>query len=195
VLRGLSSSESFAFDECQRQGNLLRLPWSSYDRGYLRLRQSKTGRRIVTPAGLPAKVLLDGTERRGPLILTNSSGRPRRPTTFEPRGPTGHSLKDVEAILDAHYLGRDIELAEAAAEARKQNKTVNRGVNRGYRSRRLNRQLLEMLGGGCSPAKPVSTVKFPVIREFNREIRGFGRSGSKPALDFYYLSASCGTIP
>ena len=27
---------------------------------------------------------------------------------------TGHGLKDVEAILDAHYLGRDIQLAEAA---------------------------------------------------------------------------------
>ena len=27
---------------------------------------------------------------------------------------TGHSLKDVEAILDAHYLGRDVELAEIA---------------------------------------------------------------------------------
>jgi len=24
------------------------------------------------------------------------------------------SLKDVEAILDAHYLGRDVQLAEAA---------------------------------------------------------------------------------
>ena len=27
---------------------------------------------------------------------------------------TGHSLRDVEAILDAHYLGGRIELAEAA---------------------------------------------------------------------------------
>jgi hypothetical protein len=27
---------------------------------------------------------------------------------------TGHSLKDVEAILDAHYLGRDVALAEIA---------------------------------------------------------------------------------
>ena len=27
---------------------------------------------------------------------------------------TGHSLKDVEAILDVHYLGRDVQLAEAA---------------------------------------------------------------------------------
>ena len=27
---------------------------------------------------------------------------------------TGHSLKDVEAILDKHYLGRDVRLAENA---------------------------------------------------------------------------------
>ncbi len=27
---------------------------------------------------------------------------------------TGHSLKDVEQILDAHYLGGGVELAEAA---------------------------------------------------------------------------------
>jgi hypothetical protein len=26
----------------------------------------------------------------------------------------GHSLKNVEAILDAHYFGRDVQLAEAA---------------------------------------------------------------------------------
>lgn len=28
---------------------------------------------------------------------------------------TGHSLKDVEGILDKHYLGRDVRLAESAA--------------------------------------------------------------------------------
>jgi len=27
---------------------------------------------------------------------------------------TGHSLKDVQEILDAHYLSRDVELAERA---------------------------------------------------------------------------------
>ena len=27
---------------------------------------------------------------------------------------TGHSLRDVETILDAHYLGRDVKLAEIA---------------------------------------------------------------------------------
>jgi hypothetical protein len=40
---------------------------------------------------------------------------------------TGHSLKDVEAILDAHYLGRDIQLAEAAvlSSKREQNCKTN----------------------------------------------------------------------
>jgi integrase len=135
----------------QRQGDLLRLPWSAFDGTHIRLRQSKTGRRIVMPAGAPLKVLLDGTERRGPLILANSYGRPWTSDGFRTswsktcaragvsgltfhdlRGSavvrlalaeatvpqiatfTGHSLKDVEAILDAHYLGRDVQLAEAA---------------------------------------------------------------------------------
>ena len=52
---------------------------------------------------------------------------------------TGHSLKDVEAILDAHYLGRDIQLAEAAVlKLEKRTKIVNRSVNHGYVSRWLN---------------------------------------------------------
>ncbi|HEY0236071.1 MAG TPA: hypothetical protein VGC86_13600 [Afipia sp.] len=34
---------------------------------------------------------------------------------------TGYSLKDVESILDAHYLGRDAKLAEAAISKREQN--------------------------------------------------------------------------
>ena len=51
----------------QRQGDLLRLPWSSYDGTHIRLRQSKTGRRIAMPAGAPLKALLDTTERRGPV--------------------------------------------------------------------------------------------------------------------------------
>jgi integrase len=135
----------------QRQGDLLRLAWSAYDGALIRLRQSKTGRRIAMPAGAPLKALLDATERRGPMILTNSLGRPWTSDGFRTswgkacdragiidltfhdlRGTavvrlaiagatvpqiatfTGHSLKDVEAILDAHYLGRDIQLAEAA---------------------------------------------------------------------------------
>jgi integrase len=135
----------------QRQGDLLRLPWSAYDGSHIRLQQSKTGRRIVMPVGAPLKALPDATERRGPIILTNSLHRPWTADGFRTswgklsgragigdltfhdlRGTavvrlaiagatvpqiatfTGHSLRDVEAILDAHYLGRDIQLAEAA---------------------------------------------------------------------------------
>jgi hypothetical protein len=57
-------------------GDLLRLPWSAYDGTLIRLHQSKTGRRIVMPAGAPLKALWDLTERRGPVILTNTMGRP-----------------------------------------------------------------------------------------------------------------------
>jgi integrase len=137
----------------QRQGDLLRLPWSAYDGTHIRLRQSKTGRRMIVPVGQPLKALLDRTERRSPIILTNTYGRPwtsdgfrtswgktctkagvKDLTFHDLRGSavvrlalaeatvpqiatfTGHSLKDVEAILDAHYLGRDVKLAEAAVK-------------------------------------------------------------------------------
>jgi integrase len=135
----------------QRQGDLLRLPWSAYESPYIRLRQSKGHRRVAMPAGAPLRALLDGAARRGPLILTNTRGLAWTSDGFRTswakacdragvsgltfhdlRGTavvrlaiagasvpqiaavTGHSLKDVEAILDAHYLGRDIQLAEEA---------------------------------------------------------------------------------
>jgi hypothetical protein len=60
----------------QRQGDLLRLPWSAYDGTHIRLQQSKTGRRIAMQAGAPLKALLDVTERQCPVILTNTMGRP-----------------------------------------------------------------------------------------------------------------------
>jgi integrase len=135
----------------QRQGDLLRLSWSAYDGGQIRLRQSKTGRRVTVPAGEPLRILLDRTVRRCPLILATTRGKPWTSDGFRTswskacakagvtgltfhdlRGSavvrlaladatvpqiatfTGHSLRDVEAILDAHYLGRDVKLAEIA---------------------------------------------------------------------------------
>lgn len=135
----------------QRQGDLLRLPWSSYDGRYIRLRQSKTGRRVVLPVGAPLKELLDATPRRAITILTTVSGTAWTGMGFSAswrkavakaqisgltfhdiRGTavtrlavagcseaeiatiTGHSLRDVGAILDAHYLSRDSQMAESA---------------------------------------------------------------------------------
>ncbi|MGP0089887.1 MAG: tyrosine-type recombinase/integrase [Xanthobacteraceae bacterium] len=135
----------------QRQGDLLRLPWSSYDGKCLRLRQRKTRRRVTIPVGAPLKAALDATAKRGPIILVTLDGRPWTEDGFRSswgkactkagvegvtfhdlRGSavtrlglvgcteaeiaaiTGLSLKDVSEILDAHYLSRDVRLAESA---------------------------------------------------------------------------------
>jgi integrase len=135
----------------QRQGDLLRLPWSAYDGKHIRIRQSKTGMRVVIPVGGPLKAALDAAPKRSPIILTTVDGKPwtgagfrkswttacRRAgvvgvTFHDLRGTavtrlavegcteaeisaiSGHSLRDVRSILDAHYLHRDPALAESA---------------------------------------------------------------------------------
>ena len=60
----------------QRQGDLLRLSWSAYDGQRIRLRQSKTGARVVIPVGAPLKAALDATARKSPVMLVNSDGKP-----------------------------------------------------------------------------------------------------------------------
>jgi integrase len=62
----------------QRQGDLLRLPWSGYDGKYIRLRQRKTGAYVEIPVGAPLKAALDkaAKDKRSPIILTNLDGQP-----------------------------------------------------------------------------------------------------------------------
>jgi integrase len=147
----------------QRQGDLLRLPWSAYDGTRIRLKQSKTGARVSIPVGAPLKAALDSAAKRGPMILTSSERRPWTSDGFRAswrkacakagivgvtfndlRGTavtrlalaecteaeiatiTGHSLRDVRSILDAHYLHRDPALADRAiAKLEKGTKTPN----------------------------------------------------------------------
>jgi integrase len=59
----------------QRQGDLLRLTWNAYDGETLRLKQSKTGRRVEIPVGAPLKVALDAIQRRSLVILLNSDAK------------------------------------------------------------------------------------------------------------------------
>ena len=67
----------------QRQGDLLRLPWSAYDGTHIKLRQSKGGRPIKVLVGAPLKAALDAAQKHGPLILTNSLRRPWRSHSFQ----------------------------------------------------------------------------------------------------------------
>jgi integrase len=60
----------------QREGDLLRLPWSSYNGSELRIQQRKTGVRVVVPVAKPLKDVLDATTRRSSLILTQRDGKP-----------------------------------------------------------------------------------------------------------------------
>ena len=122
----------------QRQGDLLRLRWSAYDGTHIRLKQSKTSSRVVIPVGAPLKTALDRAAKRSTIILTTIDGKPWTPDGFraswrkacaragiaglalaecteaEIATITGHSLRDVRSILDAHYLHRDPALAESA---------------------------------------------------------------------------------
>jgi integrase len=60
----------------QRQGDLMRLPWSAYDGKHIRLRQSKGGARVVIRIGAPLKAALDVAQKRSTIMLVNSDGKP-----------------------------------------------------------------------------------------------------------------------
>lgn len=154
----------------QRQGDLLRLPWSGYDGTEIRLRQGKTGAYVPIPVTDELKLALDTAPRRSPIMLTNSDGKPwsesgfqgawgkatmragiRGLTFHDLRGTavvtlaragcnevqiysfTGHKPGDVQAILTAHYLPRDAEVArDAIAKLNLYQKT--RGDQKGDKS-------------------------------------------------------------
>ena len=65
----------------QRQGDILRLPWSAYDGTAIRLRQGKgarSGKRapeITIPCTKALRRMLDGLPRVSPLILTTKTGQ------------------------------------------------------------------------------------------------------------------------
>lgn len=160
-----------AADTGQRQGDLLRLPWSAWDGAHLHVRQGKTGRRVKVPATERLRAALDAEPRRAVTILTTLRGQSwtsdgfraswgkacaaagidgltfhdlrgtavtrlalARCTVPEIAAITGHALKEVETILDAHYLGRSSGLAVAAVEKlethRSRTSPVKRAVKR-----------------------------------------------------------------
>jgi integrase len=140
-----------AINTGQRQGDLLRLPWSAYDGTAIKLRQRKTGAYVPIPVTDELKAALDAAPRKSPIMLTNSDNKPwsesgfqgawgkatmragiRGLTFHDLRGTavvtlaragcnevqiysiTGHKPGDVRAILTAHYLPRDAEVARDA---------------------------------------------------------------------------------
>jgi integrase len=64
----------------QRQSDLLKLGWSSYDGQRLTLRQGKRRRKVDMPVAAALKAVLDRTPRRALTILTAPNGKPWRTT-------------------------------------------------------------------------------------------------------------------
>jgi integrase len=60
----------------QRIGDLRTVTWTAYDGAFLRLTQSKTGRRVAIRVGAPLKVVLDGLPRTATTILATKRGTP-----------------------------------------------------------------------------------------------------------------------
>ena len=87
----------------QRQGDLLRLPWSAYDGTTIRLKQGKTGARVTIPVGAPLKAMLDATKKRAVTILatenntawTSSGFRASWRTACKRAGVSGVTFHDL----------------------------------------------------------------------------------------------------
>jgi integrase len=92
-----------ALDTGQRQGDLLRLPWSAYDGTWIRLRQSKRGRKVNIPVTERLSAVLNTIARTSTVILTNKSGLPWRQNSF--RKAWGHITRKASIIdLTFHDL-------------------------------------------------------------------------------------------
>ncbi len=86
-----------ALETGQRQGDLLVLPWSAFDGSWIRLKQSKTGRKVNVPITRRLQAVPRDTPRTSTVILTNSYGRPWQPNSFRKVwGLASHKASIVE---------------------------------------------------------------------------------------------------
>jgi integrase len=127
----------------QRQGDLLRLPWSTYDGEQIRLQQSKTGRRLVIPASAPLKAELDAIPRVSTIILTNTEGKPWTSDGFRSSwrkaiarlGITGLTFHDLRGSAVTRFAEAGATESEIAAITGHSHKDVGTMFDRHYLSR------------------------------------------------------------
>ena len=110
-----------AINTGQRQGDLMRLPWSAYDGATIKLRQRKTGAYVPIPVADALKTALDAAQRRSPIMLTNSDGKPWSESGFQGawgkatkragiRGLTFHDLRGTAVVTLARAGCNEVEI-------------------------------------------------------------------------------------
>ncbi|MGB8447357.1 MAG: tyrosine-type recombinase/integrase, partial [Pseudolabrys sp.] len=105
----------------QRQGDLLRLPWSAYDGVTIKLRQRKAGAYVPIPVADALKTALDAAPKKSPIILTNSQNKPWSESGFQGawgkatmragiRGLTFHDLRGTAVVTLARAGCTEVEI-------------------------------------------------------------------------------------
>jgi integrase len=112
-----------ALETGQRQGDLLRLPWSAYDGTWIRLRQGKTGRQVNIPVTRRLRAVLENSPRTATVILTNKRGIAWRPNRFRKvwsdaarkAGVTDRTFHDLRGTAVTRLAEAECSHAEIAA--------------------------------------------------------------------------------
>lgn len=100
----IASALLLAMHTGQRQGDLLRLPWSAYDGERITLRQRKSGRAVSVRCTAALKAYLDTLERRDLLILLTPTGRAWTKRYFNQKWDDAYKASRIAAGLHFHDL-------------------------------------------------------------------------------------------
>lgn len=123
----------------QREGDLLRLSWSAYDGSHIKLRQSKSGRRVRVKVSEELRALLDKSERRAVTIIsTDRGGRSYTSSGFRAswrkvceragiEGVTFHDLRGTFTTLSYRSgLASIAEIAEVTGHSEREAESIIR---------------------------------------------------------------------
>ena len=115
----------------QREGNILALTWAAYDGQFIRLRQTKGGRRVIVPVAELLKRHLDAEPRVAVTICTTTRGTPWTEDGFKatwgkhkPEGLTFHDLRGTAVTRLARAGCTEAEIASITGHSLKSVGTI-----------------------------------------------------------------------